>query len=246
MFCKKERELFGCLYVCAGSQTWKVMKMKLDKDNLYVSDIRCHVTSEKGKPAKMNRGECYVRTPCKLDGFPVAQHASFRLSGPFDVATVEGMEQYILLDGCHEQMSLSDYGKKYAKNVEDYIGISSGQFDGTKSVEFDLPDGTKISREEMNRQVREFLDEELQKPHMMSFEEYTDWREVHKNRYGEMEADDYISYLEDIGDKLQKRHSFVGNLTLKDVDKQIEESKLRILNEYYVDEPMDEDEIDYD
>ena len=153
------------------------------------------------KSSDMNHGYCWLETPYMCEGRPVTAYVHISKA---DKEPYLGAELYVADAGHDPILREEDYLRGFGfHNLEDMPGAvlceKNGQLVMTDTV-YDT--------------VKDFVVQNLDKNHVMSYQEYSDWREIHEDRYGAMETYDYQEYLDSIELRMINGETFIGHSTV--------------------------------
>lgn len=178
-----------------------------NETKLSISDVRYY--SDKWNGSEGLYGEMWLDTNYTYDGYPV----SIWLDINKDLGVVAS-ETYLRMDGRTYASNGSMYGQEEMPNIEDYLAKKLGEYPGAENVILKNEKGEELTDADLNGLCREFGMQNINKPHVMSFDEYRLYREKNESRMGPYEAHDYDRYLDSVmQDMTENRTEYIGEIT---------------------------------
>ena len=121
-------------------------------------------------------------------------------------------ELYIDISDDEFSTNADKYGKDSFPNFETYIARKYGEEKSLSDVSVVNDKGESINGSELIGLAREYGMLNINKPHVMSFEEYSDWRELNVERMGPYKDYDYNEYINSaLEDVNVNRTEYIGN-----------------------------------
>lgn len=173
------------------------------KRDFCITDMRSvFIAEDRSGKRSMDYAECWLDTPYVCDGYPVTAWAFVNVLNPdfvdvseLYVTRVKNPQFRVLTEAAYDHST-------HVQNLDFYTG--------PKYLVDE--DGHGVTMADCHAKVREFVRSERGKAHVMSYEEYRDWRACRKDRYGAMKDEDYQQYLDAVEKDMLAGKKFVGRV----------------------------------
>ena len=172
-------------------------------------------------------GEMWLNTNYFYDGKPVSVWLDIGRDG------IIASELYLdLEEESFGSTNADKYGKSSFPNLEDYVH-NKPEFSGFDKLPLTNKNGETVMASELMGLAREYGMQNVNKPHVMSYDEYKDFRDINVSRMGEYQDYDYSEYIGSVvEDMTSNRTEYIGKYTTPDQAEMLSEYDPKVIEDY--------------